>query len=287
MIVIIAIYRNLCAKSKDKHGSSKVAELASSLMLSKEDIDEVYDFLKMQKIILSNKYNQLENEAAIINLDAIKYKLENNKNINIDPSDTGNLNPFLIGNMDIQVKGNSEIDKLIHEKNTSIINTNVISKYPSKRSRSDHSREEKYDRNYIREGQSKKQSRSRSRSRSRDFRYRDYVRSPGQVPRMRRSRSRSRSRDSRFSEIYQLYVNFNGSSISKDDLMSLFSKYGKIISIEIASRKNFAFVDFEVAESMYAALHAAGNSSCLEFGKTLLKVYKGKKSEQNRNIRGK
>jgi hypothetical protein len=282
MIVIIAIYRNLCAKSKDKHGSSKVAELASSLMLSKEDIDEVYDFLKMQKIILSNKYNQLENEAAIINLDAIKYKLENNKNINIDPSDTGNLNPFLIGNMDIQVKGNSEIDKLIHEKNTSIINTNVISKYPSKRSRSDHSREEKYDRNYNREGHSKKQSRSRSRSR--DFRYR----SPGQVPRMRRSRSRSRSRDrSRFSEIYQLYVNFNGSSISKDDLMSLFSKYGKIISIEIASRKNFAFVDFEVAESMNAALHAAGNSSCLEFGKTLLKVYKGKKSEQNRNIRGK
>lgn len=277
MIIVVAIYHHICVKSKDKNGLTKVTELVSSLMLSKDEVDEVHDFLNMQKLILSNKYNQLENEADIINLDAIKYKLENGQNIIID--NDVNLNPFLTGNMDIQVKGNSAIDKLINEKST--INKNDIIKDSSTRSRSDHS-ERKYDIHVNRERQSnRKRSRSRSNSRNRD-----YSRSSEQVYQRRRSRSRSRTRFQEYAQqhpsrenLFQIFVCCNSSSfVSQNDLETLFSKFGNIIDIRMPMGQRYAFVEFETAESMNSVLRAS--NSALTVGSITLKVEKSKTAQQ-------
>ena len=277
MIIVVAIYHHICVKSKDKNSLTKVTELVSSLMLSKDEVDEVHDFLNMQKLILSNKYNQLENEADIINLDAIKYKLENGQNIIID--NDVNLNPFLTGNMDIQVKGNSAIDKLINEKST--INKNDIIKDSRTRSRSDHS-ERKYDIDVNRERQSnRKRSRSRSNSRNRD-----YSRSSEQVYQRRRSRSRSRTRFQEYAQqhpsrenLFQIFVCCNSSSfVSQNDLETLFSKFGNIINIRMPMGQRYAFVEFETAESMNSVLRAS--NSALTVGSITLKVEKSKAAQQ-------
>lgn len=277
MIIVVAIYHHICVKSKDKNGFTKFTELVSSLMLSKDEVDEVHDFLNMQKLILSNKYNQLENEADIINLDAIKYKLENGQNIIID--NDVNLNPFLTGNMDIQVKGNSAIDKLINEKST--INKNDIIKDSRTRSRSDHS-ERKYDIDVNRERQSnRKRSRSRSNSRNRD-----YSRSSEQVYQRRRSRSRSRTRFQEYAQqhpsrenLFQIFVCCNSSSfVSQNDLETLFSKFGNIINIRMPMGQRYAFVEFETAESMNSVLRAS--NSALTVGSITLKVEKSKAAQQ-------
>ena len=278
MVAIVAIYQNVCIKSKDKSGSSKIADLASSLMLSKDEIDEVYSFLRMQKITLNTKFNQLESEAAIINLDATTCKLGNNDE---NGSGDNNPNPFLMGDMDIEFKGNNEVNKLINDKKNAIIDTNVKTSSKERTSSISPYAREKLPKD-VKSSRKRSRSRSRSRKRTREYdsfgdyghfdngdypRYSDYPRYDyGRYDnneryhgkeQKRRSRSKSRDRSNRIF-VYKL-----AEDTSNDDLSYLFSKFGKVTSVDLKKNQNgkFAFVEFASASSKNAALLPLNASS--------------------------
>lgn len=253
-------------------------------MLRKEEIDEVNSFLRMQKVILNTKFNQLESEAAIINLDATTCKLGNNDG---SGSSDNNPNPFLMGNMDIEFKGNNEVNKIINDKKNSIIDTNAmttnkdrtssISPYSRERIPNDGNGSVKaifHERNRTRK-RSRSRSRSRKRTRDGDYGHSDDYSRYGDYPRYgdylrygdygrydnkehyrgqeQKRRSRSNSRDQQ----HRIFVYRLSDDISADDLTTLFSKFGKVISVDMKSNTHgnkFAFVDFDSASSMNAAL---------------------------------
>ena len=276
-------------------------------MLRKEEIDEVYSFLRMQKVILNTKFNQLESEAAIINLDATTCKLGNNDG---SGSSDNNPNPFLMGNMDIEFKGNNEVNKIINDKKNSVTDTNAmttskdrtssISPYSRERTPNDGNGSVKAI--YHERNRTRKRSRSRSISRKRtrdnvDYGHSDDYSRYGDYPRYgdygrydnkeryrgqeQKRRSRSNSRDRQ----HRIFVYRFSDDISADDLTTLFSKFGKVISVDIKSGKHgnkFAFVDFDSASSMNAALLPLSAPSLVIRKQRLMVDLAGKKNDSKR-----